>query len=116
MAAAEYDITIEQGATFKLNLLWEDPAGDPIDVTGYTARMQVREKYTSTTTLLSLTSAAGDIVLGDTAGTIDITASAVATAAIDEKRGVYDLELVSPGGEVTRLIRGCVTITPEVTR
>jgi hypothetical protein len=116
MAAGEHDITIEQGATFQLSLLWEDSAGDPVNVTGYSARMQVREKYTSTTTLLSLTSVAGDIVLGGAAGTIVVTASATATAAIDEKRGVYDLEMVSPSGTVTRLIRGCVTITPEVTR
>lgn len=116
MAAGEHDITIEQGATFQMSLLWKDSAGDPVNVTGYTARMQVREKVTSTTTLLSLTSDAGDIVLGGTAGTIDVTASATATAAIDEKRGVYDIELVSPGGIVTRLLKGCVTISPEVTR
>jgi hypothetical protein len=116
MAAANYDITIEQGATFQLNIVWKAPNGTPIDLTGYTARMQVREKVSSTATLLSLTTENGGIALGGAAGTIAVTAAATLTDDITTKRGVYDLELVSSGGVVTRLIEGCVTISPEVTR
>ena len=45
MAAGLYDITIEQGATFQMNLTWKDSTGSPVNITGYTARMQVRENY-----------------------------------------------------------------------
>lgn len=116
MTAVNYDITIEQGATFQLNLVWKAPAGTPIDLTGYTARMQVREKVTSTTPLLTLTTENGGIALGGAAGTIAVTAAATLTDDIAVKRGVYDLELVSAGDVVTRLIEGCVTVSPEVTR
>tara|TARA_R110000868_G_scaffold19150_4_gene82786 strand:+ start:5585 stop:5935 length:351 start_codon:yes stop_codon:yes gene_type:complete len=116
MAAVNYDITIEQGATFQLNLVWKDPNGTAINLTGYTARMQVREKVTSTTALISLTTENGGITLGGAAGTIAVVAAATATDDITVKRGVYDLELISSGGIVTRLIEGCVTISPEVTR
>jgi hypothetical protein len=78
--------------------------------------MQVRATYDATTTILSLTSAAG-ITLGGAAGTIAIAVSATATAALTAPfSGVYDLELVSGGGEVTRLLEGTATVSPEVSR
>lgn len=114
--AGQYDITIQQGATFQLPLVWKDGDGLPVNITGYTARMQVRRTHGSDTAALSLTSAGGDIVLGGVAGTIDITASATATAAITFRSGVYDVELEDGSGVVTRLIEGNVDVTPEVTR
>ena len=113
--AARHNILIEQGATFLLNLIWKDSEGDPIDLSGYTARMQVRRKVTSPDTLLSLTTENGGITLGGAAGTISVVAQAHQTDDISEKIGVYDLELVT-NGTVYRLIEGCVTISPEVTR
>lgn len=116
MAAATHNLTIEQGATFQLNLLWKTSAGTPIDLTGYTARMQVRRKHDADTAMLNLTTENSAIVLGGAAGTIAITAAATLTDDLTGKVAVYDLELVSAGGVVTRLIEGCVTISPEVTR
>lgn len=116
MAAATHDILIEQGATFQLNLVWKDSGGTPINLTGYTARMQVRQKIADTNPLLSFTTENGAITLGGALGTIAITGLATLTDALTVKSGVYDLELVSPGGIVTRLIEGAVTITPQVTR
>jgi len=58
-----FDITINQGATFELTITWKDSAGTAINLTGYTARMQVRETYSSATSIVSLTNAAG-ITLG----------------------------------------------------
>jgi hypothetical protein len=113
--AKEYDITIDQGATFKLDLVWRDSAGDPIDLTDYSARMQVRQSVRSDTTELNLVSPA-DIALGGLAGTIAVTASATDTAAMTIKRGVYDLEVVSASGVVTRLLQGAVEVSKEVTR
>ncbi|CAB4130887.1 hypothetical protein UFOVP121_42 [uncultured Caudovirales phage] len=116
MPAAIYDITIEQGATFTLSLVWKDSAGTPIDLTGWQARMQVRPAYHSDVVFLSLSSPSGGITLGGTAGTIEVVGSAAATAAIDGRKAVYDIELVAPGGAVTRLLQGAAVISPEVTR
>lgn len=116
MAAATYDILIEQGATFQLDLVYKDSAGAPIDVSGYTARMQVRRTYDAPTALLSLTTENNCITLGGAAGTVVVKAPATATDNLPAKTGVYDLELISPSGDVTRLIRGAVSISPEVTK
>jgi hypothetical protein len=110
------DLVAYQGASFDYTLTWL-AGGTPVDLTAYTARMQVRESYDSATTVLSLTSGTG-ITLGGTAGTIYLEASASTTAGFDgtpNKQFIYDLELES-AGVVTRLVEGTFTINPEVTR
>lgn len=114
--AAVYDITIEQGATFRLSLVWKDSSNVPVNLTGYTARMQVRRSYTDTVIQLAMTTESGSITLGGSAGTINVVSAATATEDIAARAGVYDLELMSSDGVVTRLVEGKVTIKPEVTR
>lgn len=115
MTAATHDITIEQGATFRLNLLWKDSNGTPVNLTGYTARMQVRRRHSDPVKLLDFTTENGAIVLGGSAGTIAVTGLASLTDDVTGRQAVYDLELVN-GTVVTRLVEGTVTITPEVTK
>lgn len=105
-----------QGASWDYTLTWL-AGGTPVNLTSYTARMQVRETYDSTSTILSLTSGTG-ITLGGTAGTIYLEASATTTAGFDgtpNKQYIYDLELEN-AGVVTRLVEGTFTVNPEVTR
>lgn len=116
MPAGKYDITIEQGATFSLVLTWKDSQGNPIDLTGYTAKMDVRRSYSSSDTLLSLTTSNGGVSLGGISGQVIMHASATITESISPTSAIYDLELESPTGFVTRLIEGRATISPEVTR
>jgi hypothetical protein len=112
-----YDLLIDQGATLNIVATWNNSAGTPINLTGYTARMSVRATFSSATTVLDLNTANSGIALGGAAGTITITASATTTGALTAPfSGVYDLELVSSGGVVTRLLEGTATISPEVTR
>ena len=113
MPAANYDILIEQGATYRQEFVWKDSAGVAINLTGYTARMQVRQLKTETV-LLSLVQGSG-ITLGVN-GSILIFVSATATTALPLVPARYDLELQSADGTVTRLIQGDVTISAEVTR
>ncbi len=122
-APGELNLTMYQGASWDYTLTWTTTAGSvttPVDLTGYSARMQVRETQSSTATILSLTSGSG-ITLGGTAGTILLEASATTTAGIatsqtPQNQFVYDLELVSGAGYVTRLVEGNFLIDPEVTR
>ena len=114
---AKLKFTIYQGATFRKRLTWK--AGTPavpVDLTGCTARMQVRSEVESPTPLLDLTTENGGIALGDTAGTVDLLVSDEDTAAIVWESGVFDLEIEHPSGEVTRLAEGSVSVSPEVTR
>jgi hypothetical protein len=114
MTPGKYNFICPQGATFSKQLIWEIE-DSPVDLTTYTARMQVREKYTSTAKILDLTTENGGITLGGDDGTILINVSATNTENIVSKCYVYDLELVS-SSTVTRLLEGQFTVTPGVTR
>ena len=116
MSAATLDFNVEQGATFSHRLEWKDSREQPINLSGYTARMQVRAKKSSDTVLVELTTANGRISLGGAAGSIDLEIEAAVTAGFDWTKGVYDLELESGTGFVTRLVEGSVSVVPEVTR
>lgn len=117
MAAGIYNIVIEQGADFSLPLTWRDGTNALVNISGYSARMQIRENYESDDYIVSLTSGInGGITLGGAAGTILVEISAAVTATMSQSAAVYDLEMVSSAGVVTRLVQGNVYISREVTR
>jgi hypothetical protein len=112
--AGEYNFTIEQGATFNLLMTWKID-NVAVNLTGYTARLQARIDVDEIETILSLTTGAG-ITLGGAAGTISLDQTATQTALLPKGEYVYDLELQSSGGIVTRLLQGELNISAEVTR
>ena len=123
VVANQYNIVVEQGGTFTLEITYKDSAGVVIDLTDYVARLEIRTAYTSASTLVALTSAAGGtgdtsgIDLGDDAGTISIVIGSATTAALTAPAtNVYDLELVAQNGKVTRLLEGKATVSPGVTQ
>lgn len=118
MAAFKFNLGIDQGATFSLPVTWKTgkkPAV-PVDLTGCTARMQVREKLDAPAVLVELTTENGGIALGGVSGTVTLRIEADATAAFTWRAGVYDLEIIFADGTVRRLMYGSVSVSLEVTR
>ena len=113
--AGKYAFTLDQGATWDTSLYIEVD-GSPMDLTGYTARMQARATIPDDTVIFSWTSDGGQLVLGGTAGTVILNVADTITAAYPSGTFVYDLELESDTGRTMRLLQGPFTITPEVTR
>ncbi len=113
--AGKLNMVIEQGTTFSPVLTYADVNNVAIDLTGYTAKMQIKKTRADLTALETLTTADGSIVLGGAAGTITLLLTDTQTAAIVWLTGVYDLELTSGSGIVTRLIQGVITVSEEVT-
>ena len=113
-APGQLDLELWQGATWSYVLTWE-VAGNPVNLTGYTARLQARASVDAATTALSISTTAG-IPLGGALGTVSLARSATETAALTPGRYYYDLEVVSSSGVVTRLVEGTLTIYAEVTR
>lgn len=114
-----HNFTCNQGATFSRTITWKDSANAAYDLTGYTARMHVREAVSSANTVITLTTANSRITLGSNAATkgqVTLTISAADTANLVPAIYVYDLELVSGGGVVDRLIEGNFVVKAEVTR
>jgi hypothetical protein len=128
MAAGKYNFTIEQGATTKFEVQYNDDDGTPIDLTSYQGRMQIRSDYADFDSTLYATLSSSLAVDGTglnlrgidgskelTSGSIGVIISSAITETFDFDEGVYDLELVT-GTNVTRLLQGKVKISREVTR
>lgn len=88
---------------------------EPVDISEYTARMQIREKLASTTVLHELTTENYGVILDNTNKTITLNISAADTANFTFKSAVYSLELVN-GDVVVPFIYGNLTLESEVTR
>ena len=86
----------------------------PVDLTGYTARMSIKDKIGGTV-LHSLTTENGGIDIDPAAKTIALSIPAADTEDFTWSRGVYDLEMVSSAGKVTRIISGRIALSREVT-
>lgn len=116
MSAGLYKMVLEQGATFNLVVTWRNPDQTPIDLDGYTAKMQVRPSKGSPEVIATFSTDDATIVLGGALGTIMFDVAADDTATLPAGAYVYDLEMRSSGGQVTRLLEGTFTIDGEVTR
>jgi hypothetical protein len=108
-ATADYSPTPWVYATTTNPLL---VAPQPVDLTGYTAVAIIYGDTRDSTPLLTITttaSANGGIVLGNTAGTVAITLTHVATLNLPNVPLRWTLRLVSPAGVQTPLIVGGIT-------
>ena len=112
----DIDFCMPQGATFRRVLRWREKNGPNRNLTGFTARMQLRATADSATVLEELTTENGGITLGGSEGTISLLLTAAETIALTAGRVVYDLELIASNGEVTQLTRGIISVTRNVTR
>lgn len=90
----------------------------PASLTGFAARMSLKDKIGGTELFRFDTAgvpANGVITLDDVAKTILLSATDAQTAALEARRYVYDLEMVSDTGIVTAISTGIVTVSTEVT-
>ena len=112
--SAYANLLIEQGATFDISLQIMQDEFTPQDLTGFTARSQMRVNYQSrraTDFTVAITVPAN--------GEITMSLTAEQTAQLPQGRYVYDVEVLGPTGppaEVGRILQGVVTVTPQVTK
>ena len=121
MIAGTYNIYCEQGTTFGRIITIAVPDAidpeitNPYDLSGHTARMQVRRTIDSTTQMVELTTENNGLTINESDGSITIEMSSDVTASLTTS-GVYDLEIIDATGNVSRVIQGTFTLSPEVTR
>lgn len=113
---ANYDFTINQGSDVSLPILLKDCAGEAIDLTGYSIAMQIRRFRASETAIDTLESAGDRIEMDATAGKFTLRFPHEITETYPVAKLVYDIEITSGGGEITRVLQGAITVSGEVTR
>ena len=132
MVAGKYNFTIEQGATVDFAVQYKDSGSNPIDLSGYQARMQLRPTLGSSTIYITLSSSLGPCGTGlnlsgsggqsastpPSSGSIGVFISAMSSSQLTFTSALYDLEIASGSGNcavVTRLLEGVVTLSKNVT-
>jgi hypothetical protein len=116
-----FDLCIKQWATYLQAFTWLSPQIVPIppgtqqvlpvDLTGYTATLQIRPYPLAP---MILYDASSNITLGGPTGIVTINIPASVTGGFTWWNGVYDLLLTSINGTATRLTQGNVTVSPGV--
>lgn len=109
-------LCIEKGSTYRKTFQWlaEDEV-TPIDLTGYSARMQIRSSYESTDYILELTTENGGISITPLDGKINLYIPESITSKISEDVGVFDIELII-ATDVYRFLKGSVRFDKNVTK
>ena len=142
MKAGNYDISLDQGSTFVFHLTYQDSSGTAIDLSSYTASMQVRRSTTDPDILLDISSAGGVTGGGSpgeyssgggSAGVGGMTLNASVVGAAGTTGGIYikidadtmknvphgkhryDFELTN-SGTVDKILNGRFEVDAEVTR
>ena len=106
------NLYIDQGSTFSTTVYVKNDDETAFDLTAHTAAGQIRKSY-STSTKVDFTLEIADPA---TLGQINASLTATQTATLEEGRYVYDIEVTSTSGTVTRVLEGIITVSPQVTR
>lgn len=114
MNPGRYNISVYQGTTFTLAPVWKID-GLPVNLTGYTADMQVRVA-TDQPIIIELSTANGRAVINGGLGQIILTLTAGETSTLTEGTYLYDLNLTAPNSTVTKILTGNFTVQASVTQ
>ena len=113
MSAANHDLVIDQGSTFVIDLTIKE-SGTLKNLTGFSARAQMRSSKTASAVAASFTCS---ITSPPTAGIVKMELPATTSSAMASGVYFYDLEIHTANDAIVkRLIEGTVTINQEVTR
>ena len=108
------------GTDFYLPIVWQFCLNNttyPVDLSGYTAQMQVRPTVNSTgTPLVDVSTANSNIIISGPTGQISIYIPNSITSGLPEGCFVYDLKVVNNVGLVEKLFGGSFTVKGMVTR
>ena len=141
MPAAQFDMNLDRGSTFKITLDLENTANEPVDLSNYSAEMQVRRSVNDDKMVCRLTDAwpqgcigpgtfgefyknqgvtgnTGGIILNyqGVTGKILIEIDSITSYwGFQKPRSFYDLKLTNNGdNSVTTIIKGDIRTTPTL--
>jgi hypothetical protein len=107
--AVKIDLTAEAGTDLEVPITIQD-----LNVTGYTAKLQVRKYKDADEVLFEMSTENGKIET--TSGTVKLIFAQADFVGATWDAGVYDLEITSSASKCTRIMEGNFYIDPEVTR
>ena len=113
--AGQKNFEVDQNTTFTFVVEYKDNAGDPIDLTGASAKLQVRDTKGGSKLAFTLTSPSGGITIDAPNGKLTVRMTPTQTNKLFYPKSSYDLMLTDSNSVKTKLIEGFLTLSRSVT-
>lgn len=114
--AGQKNFEVDQNATFTFEVQYtEEDEVTPIDLTGATAKMQVRDTKGGSKLAFTLTSPNGGIVIDGPNGKLTIKITPTQTNKMFYPKSSYDIMVVDTNGNKIKLVEGFMTLSRSVT-
>jgi hypothetical protein len=114
--AVSKNFEVDQNATFIFEVQYtlEDEV-TPIDITGASAKMQVRDTQGGSKLAFTLTSPTGGITIDGPNGTLTVKMTPTQTNKLFYPKSSYDIMIIDSNGNKIKLLEGFMTLSRSVT-
>ena len=113
--AAQKNFEVDQNTTFTFIVEYKDSNDLPIDITGSTAKLQVRDTKGGTKLAFTLTSPSGGITIDGPNGKVTCKMTPTQTNKLFYPKSSYDLMITDTNLNKTKLLEGFLTLSRSVT-
>ena len=114
--AVQKNFEVDQNATFTFEVEYtEEDEVTPIDLTGATAKMQVRDTKGGSKLAFTLTSPSGGITIDGPNGKLTIKITPTQTNKMFYPKSAYDIMVVDSNSNKVKLLEGFMTLSRSVT-
>lgn len=110
MASVQDNFTVDAGGTLVRQFIYKDAEGETIDISGYSARAQVRKSTYKELVIDSVP------VIDPVTFVITMTWTAAQTSLLVDSNYVYGLEIYNEAGDVAVLTHGVLTVNQEIVK
>ena len=113
--AGQKNWEVDQNATFSFIVDYKDPDGAAIDLTGASAKMQVRDTKGGSKLAFTLTSPSGGITIDPANGKLTISITPTQTNKLFFPKSSYDIMLTDSNLNKVKVLEGFMTLSRSVT-
>jgi hypothetical protein len=113
--AGQKNFEVDQNTTFRFIIEYKDSSGAAVNLTGASAKMQVRDTKGGSKLAFTLTSPSGGIVIDAALGKLTLTMTPTQTNKLFYPKSSYDVMLTDSNGVKTKLVEGFLTLSRSVT-
>lgn len=113
--AAQKNFEVDQNTTFSFTVEYLDNNNLPINLSGATAKMQVRDTKGGSKLSFTISSPFEGIVIDGPAGKVTCTMTPAQTSKLFHPKSSYDLMITDTNNTKTKLLEGFLTLSRSVT-
>jgi hypothetical protein len=113
--AGQKNFEVDQNATFVFVIEYKDNDGNAIDLTGASAKMQVRDTKGGAKLAVTLSSLEGSILIDGPEGKLTVKMTPTQTNKLFYPKSSYDIMVIDSNGNKIKLLEGFMTLSRSVT-